>query len=300
MQEQGDIETILLQYSNRGMDRLAPYLPGDYCRKAAEEILALREGFDGNLLNGTKFDEKAFRETIFLATGFYVAGAAETDGPLGTFVLGKALGQLGFQPVIVTDYHCQGFFEPEGLMVEYVPLKAGEEALLQLWERFAPMLLISIERCGRNQDGDYANMRGISISEETAPIDWLFEEAARREVPTIGIGDGGNEIGMGALAGQIEKELSLIPCTIPADHLILATVSNWGAYGLAAYLERLSGNALLPPVEEIERFLGNIVEAGSVDGVTKQRTATVDGFPQGREQEIAGKLAMAAKQHPPA
>ena len=58
-----------------------------------------------------------------------------------------------------------------------------------------PALLISIERCGMSKDRKYYNMRKVEVSEHTAKIDHLF-----LEFPTsIGIGDGGNEIGMGNL-----------------------------------------------------------------------------------------------------
>ena len=65
----------------------------DYCREAASQILELEKG------------------TILLTTGFYVAGHAETDGPLGTLVMADALQKLGYHPVIVTDEFCRGFLK---------------------------------------------------------------------------------------------------------------------------------------------------------------------------------------------
>ena len=45
------------------------------------------------------------------------------------------------------------------------------------------------------------NMRGRDITAWTAPAHLLFESVAktRPDVRTIGIGDGGNELGMGSL-----------------------------------------------------------------------------------------------------
>lgn len=271
--ERGEIEGIALRYSGRGMERLTPFLPKEYCRKAAERIWTVRRG------------------TVLLATGFYVAGCAETDGPPGTLALARALQRMGFFPVVVTDRFCANFFEPEGIAVEYVPLDTREEDLNALWERRRPELLISVERCGRNGNGDYTNMRGVSIARETARLDPLFEEAARRRIPTVGIGDGGNEIGMGNLSGEIAKRLSIVPCVTRVEYLILATVSNWGAYALTACLQLLTGETLLPTFSETERFLSRIVACGSVDGVTKRREATVDGFPPEREKEILCALS---------
>ena len=46
-----------------------------------------------------------------LTTGFFVAGAAETDGPPGLMVVAKVLLGLGFRVVVVTDIYCEGLFE---------------------------------------------------------------------------------------------------------------------------------------------------------------------------------------------
>ena len=94
------IEDIILRHSQRGMDVLRPYMPKAFCEEAVEALLNLPHG------------------VIFLTTGFYVAGYAETDGPLGTEVLAQALKKLGYQPVIVTDALCKDYFEPMGLEVE--------------------------------------------------------------------------------------------------------------------------------------------------------------------------------------
>ena len=147
------IEDVVLRHSKRGMTVLRSYMSRDYCRQAARRILELEKG------------------TILLTTGFYVAGHAETDGPLGTVVLAKALEKQGFYPVIITDEFCRGFFEAADLEVCYVDVEDGAEKYEALLEKFAPTALISIERCGRNVKNDYANMRGVSIKEYTARTD---------------------------------------------------------------------------------------------------------------------------------
>lgn len=263
------IEEIALRHSSRGMTILQQYLQRDYCRRAAERLLELP------------------RDTILLTTGFYVAGAAETDGPPGTFCLASALKKLGFSPTIVTDRICQNLFEPERIAVAYVDAADGPSVYEDLLQRYQPKALISIERCGRNSQNDYANMRGVSIAGETASIDTLFELASGRDdILTVGIGDGGNEIGMGNLQDVIAKELSLTPCTVTVDELIVATTSNWGAYALTAWLEVLSGRELLPPYGEMAAYLKRIVSLGCVDGVTKKQEPTVDGFSPSVEEEI--------------
>src|SRR5881392_3831507 len=59
-----------------------------------------------------------------------------------------------------------------------------------------PTHLVSIERPGRTASGDYLSARGETVRPWNAPVDALFLMAPRR-VATVGVGDGGNEIGMG-------------------------------------------------------------------------------------------------------
>lgn len=272
------IEDIILKHSGRGMNILRQYLPQDYCMQAAKEILAWKNG------------------TIILTTGFYVGGYAETDGPAGTVFLAKALQSLGFQPVILTDKYCKGFFEEEGISVEYVPI--GEEApayIDDVVKKYRPAGLISIERCGRNKESKYANMRGVDISEWTANIDDLFQKE-KYPIPSIGVGDGGNEIGMGKLKEVISEKLSLEPCVVQTDHLVVASVSNWGAYGLIACLELLSERNLMPDYKEVLGYIRKTVEMGSVDGVRKENIAMVDGFELEVEQEIIESLSEAVRE----
>ncbi len=150
--------------------------------------------------------------------------------------------------------------------------------------------MISVERCGLNAEDDYANMRGISIREHNASTDTLFRLAAEYDIRTVGVGDGGNEIGMGNLSDVIQKELSLVPCVVKVDHLVIASVSNWGAYGLAAYLSILAGRHLMPSYAWAADYLKETVAIGSVDGITHERVTHVDGFDESVEQEILDAL----------
>ena len=268
----GAIEDIILRHSQRGMTKLRPCLKADYCRLAAEEIYSWKRG------------------VVFLTTGFYVAGYPETDGPTGTAVLASVLRDMGFSPVVVTEPENAELFTIRGF--EVVPAEVGVEAGFfqqMIFER-RPVGMISVERCGLNAENDYANMRGISIREHNAPTDELFRIAPEYGVPTIGVGDGGNEIGMGNVAKVIEEDLSLVPCVVKVDHLIIASVSNWGAYGLAAYLSILDGKHLMPSYAWAAEYMKETVEIGSVDGITHERVTHVDGFEESVEQEIIDAL----------
>jgi D-glutamate cyclase len=137
----------------------------------------------------------------------------------------------------------------------------------------------------RSDWNHYHTMRGHIITEKMFPAHLLFEPR-KRSFFTIGIGDGGNEIGMGKIPWEtIAKNIpngGLVACRVPTDYNIVCGVSNWGAYGLAAGVWHLRG---MPFDEELfsadrERELWEKVlkEAVLVDGVTGQRTLTVDGL----------------------
>ena len=260
-----DIENIIMSHSQRGMPILREHLPSKYCKESAEYILSWKKG------------------VIFITTGFYVAGHAETDGPPGALILCLILKKLGYIPVILTDKYCQNFFEKYDIKVIYMDIKLKNENKIDFVKRtieeYNPTGMISIERCGLNIQNNYANMRNISINEYTAEID-LFFMIYYNKIPTIGIGDGGNEIGMGNLEDIIKNNLNLIPCKIKVDKLIISSVSNWGGYGLAAYLCKMTNNQqFFETVEKtVKEYIKFIVSLGSVDGIFHKNEEKVDGY----------------------
>ena len=148
---------------------------------------------------------------------------------------------------------------------------------------------VAIERCGRSADGRPRNMRGVDVSPWTAPLDDLFLAGPWIR---LAVGDGGNEIGMGKLPRRPDRRApcrtaSEIACVTVCDHLVVAGVSNWGAYGLMAALAvlRADWSATIAKFLTAERDLAVtraiVDKAGAVDGVTAQSEATVDGFRAG-------------------
>lgn len=152
------------------------------------------------------------------------------------------------------------------------------------------------------------NMRGASLDDVTAPAHLLFEAAARAgAIKTIGIGDGGNEIGMGSLpwetlrAALAGEHAGRTICRIATDHLILSGVSNWGAYGLACTVAGLRGrDDLLAGWDGAaqRRLIEHLVqEAGAVDGVTGRREPTVDGIPLEDYSAIVDQIIRTAQRY---
>jgi D-glutamate cyclase len=233
---------------------------------------------------------------VGILTGFFVPRgtppAAETDGPAGAALLALAFSRIGAQCRLLTDDACRSACEAAllgaglvGVAVDAVTPDAPLEPLIEAWRTLGIDWMIAIERCGPSADGHPRNMRGEDLSPYTAPLDRVFTAGPWR---TIAIGDGGNEIGMGALpAGLVAREVPLgatIACVTPADFLVTAGVSHWGAYGLIAGLAVHQMNwrdklldCLDPTIDE--RVLETLVQRGpAVDGVTLRQALTIDGL----------------------
>ena len=271
------IEDIILTDDRRGITALRPFLPDRFCEAAARLI----PGQQGN---------------VFIVTGFFMlcAGLPETDGPPGALAMGRALDRLGFISYYVTDRFTAPLLEATAGDAERVitfPLADREQSeryALNLLEDYRPSVLIATERCGETADGRYLNISGHDISPYNARVDYLFHHHGR----TIGIGDGGNEIGMGSLANHIPacEGLPQNPCITATTRLVIASVSNWGAYGLLAALSGLTGLDLLPAWEEEAAVLERMVAFGAVDGIDGKRVCTVDGFSLEKNRRILERL----------
>jgi hypothetical protein len=114
----------------------------------------------------------------------------------------------------------------------------------------------------------------------------------------VGIGDGGNEIGMGRVWTRIARLDALrarIATVVPVDHLVVAGVSNWGGYGVVAALGRLTGLDLLHTPELERRLIQACVAAGACDGVTRRREPTVDSLAADTHAGVVDLLRLASR-----
>ncbi len=268
------IEARLVAANPRGMHSLHVALPPAYCLRAART------------LQGAK--------TVLIGTGFPVVGTFETDGPPGAIALYQALEAMGIEAHLA----CAGAlatalskrFRVEELRA--FDLSTGEREARERLERIAPDVVVSIERPGLADDGRYYNMRGEDISQRCAVFDYHLDFAT---CPTIAIGDGGNEIGMGRLRAEIDR-LDIRGAATGCDELIVADVSNWGAYALIALLERISDRPLLDVIDH-RGTLSYLSGLGSVDGVTRENTPTEDGLPLEAGQALLDDLRGLLQRH---
>jgi hypothetical protein len=115
---------------------------------------------------------------------------------------------------------------------------------------------------------------------------------------TIGVGDGGNEIGMGNVRARLRRLgplMARIAAVVETDHLVVAGVSNWGAYGIAAALGRETGRALLHAPEVERDLIEACVAAGAIDGLSRRREPTVDGLGLDVHTAFVRLLTLAAR-----
>ena len=213
--------------------------------------------------------------SLCVVTGFFIAHAdppcGETDGPLGALFLARALTPLGIRVALITDAFCKNALQvgletsglrDASLLGVLPPATQPWDVFLNLsWEHFRTRHrlshLIALERVGPshtsgNSDSFYS-MRGLDVSSHTCPAHRIFEQVKKTSgMRTIGIGDGGNEIGMGKIPHDVIARNvpngGLIACRVPTDHLIVCGVSNWGAYALAAGVALLRGETRPGPV----------------------------------------------------
>jgi hypothetical protein len=243
---------------------------------------------------------RSHEDAVDITTGFFIPTASppayETDGPLGAVFLLRAMSLVLQQVAVWSLPACAGAVlagvKSCSLSVQQIGT-VGEglhgQSVIQFggWPGYPSTHLLAIEAVGRATDGRYYSMRGRDITEYTPPVDDAYLRPDNSGgTTTIGIGDGGNEIGMGKIPHEtIVKNIpngDLIHCRVPTDHLIVAGVSNWGAYALAAGVFVLKGVTpppdLFDPDRELEILEVMVREGPLVDGVTGQQTATVDGL----------------------
>lgn len=250
------VEEIVLRHDSRGMTDIRQQMEGGYCLRAARLLLANKG-------------------TVIIGTGFPVAGTFESDGPIGAIALYRVLSHLSGTPVFVCAPPISRVLSRDFNTYE-IPIKAWTATRAIVRKALAtlkPNLIVSIERPGIAADKNYYNMRGENITAFAAKFDLFFEYG---QCPTLAFGDGGNEIGMGNVH-DVLSAMDITPSITPCDELVVATVSNWGVYGVIAMMSRLIGEDLLRLFDP-RTIMDDLLEQGCLDGITLRRTLGEDGF----------------------
>jgi D-glutamate cyclase len=262
------------------------------------------------------FDSVSEGDNVILATGaghrqFLPQG--ETDGPPGTVAIASVLAEgMKATPILVTELELvdnlaataaaaaglrvgdNNSAQTSQITCTVIAFPADDSAgavSAELLDTFQPAALVSTEKIGPNDVGVSHYASGIETTSERARVECLFDLAAVRGVPTIGIGDNGNEIGFGLIADAVRRhkkwgDVCQCPCgaglatRVATDALVVGSTSNWGAYAvaacLAAMLER--PDLIRDPASE-HHILEQCVAAGAFDGSNGLAVPSVDGTP---------------------
>ena len=252
-------------------------------------------------------------QRAMITTGFLVPPLfiQETDGPIGAISLARGFDQFsGANSVIVAEKEALPILRavgyasglnvvrPEDIkkakhaitLLEFpTEPERAEERAREIMEEYDPAIIISVEKAGANEAKIYHNMKGYDISEHVAKVESLLEEARKRGVPSIGIGDGGNEIGMGKIKEIVKKVVPYgakclcgcekgIAADFETDILVTANVSNWGAHAIIAALSLLTEKVLLHSPEIENKMLSEAAREGAIDAMSGYASGDCDGI----------------------
>ena len=231
-------------------------------RRGAAVMYDFYQNAKGNLFKAAQSIVQTPQPNIGIISGFYLVHGeppcCETDGPPGTAHLAAGFNRAGIPCRVLTDRPNVGAIraaiQGAGLGKDFpidvasvignggdggTPLDEIESA----WKSLNPPLthVISIERVGPSKDGIARNAHAVEMTPYNAPLEKLFQG---NPWVTIGIGDGGNELGMGNMPAEIiEKHVrngEQIACVVGCDYLLVCGVSNWGALAILAAMALLN------------------------------------------------------------
>jgi len=301
MEQIADAVTDLLTVDVGGRGVIGELSEAAHTYHGRSPILEAAERLSGSVSRG---------DTVFIVTGFLCPPTTtqETDGPVGAASLARAI-KLGLHahPILMAEQESLPMSKSAarslGLdvgdpadvrdgdwtcSVSALPTDEEDASTFaqEMIDAHDPAATIAIERAGANVNGEYYSMSATNITGESAKAERLFELSNGL---TIGIGDGGNEIGMGAIEETVREEVPHaemggaacgggIAAVSTTDIIVPVTVSNWGGHGISALLSVLLDETVLHEPELEKRALVQCGLAGGIDGPTGKTTGASDGL----------------------
>lgn len=255
-------------------------------------------------------------DLVFILTGFVLLPhkKAEMDGIVSSILLARALVKaFNAKPVIICPEDCilavKNLAYVAGLHlydsieeVKKYPIsmavipftKDSNEASEKADEIISfgiPSAVISIEHPGANEKGVYHNAIGLNVTDLEAKTDVLFNKLQRLGILTIAIGDLGNELGMGTIKEHIRRFIpyaSIEDCNCEchggitavtcADHIITATTSDWGCYGMIAAIAFLKKDMDILQTGDMEKEIIITASRSGMIDMYGWLTPAIDGF----------------------
>ena len=267
-------------------------------------------------------------DLVYILTGFVLipSRCAETDGIIGAMLLARALVKaFGAKPVLicpeenlpavrnmapVMGLHLYDSIDesrrfPFSLAAVAFTKDAGKAAAQaeEILSHGLPAALVSTEAAGANRLGVYHNSVGENITELEAKSEAVFDKVQAKGVPAISVGDLGNEMGLGALGGQLAEYIPYagpgrcrcgcgggLAARTRADIALTATVSNWGCDAVIAALAFLTKNIGVMQDAELERESVLTASRSGMVNMDGSLEPAVDGFNLRMNALIAGLM----------
>jgi D-glutamate cyclase len=249
--------------------------------------------------------------SVAIITGFFLADGeppnCETDGPPGAAMLAAGFASVGIPCRIATDQvnsrvvrATAAVADPAGqIPIDVISMREsggdGGTPLAEVeraWLASDPPIshVIAIERCGPSRDGPARNAHGDDMTSCNAPLERLFLAGSWT---TIGIGDLGNEIGMGSVPYDVVARSvphgDKLWCRVACDHPLVCGISNWAGAALLGAMTLLESRWTAAMLERMTPEFGHrLLEAAVVNGgaVASDRSGgpprphlSVDGLP---------------------
>lgn len=298
---------------NEKLNALWNILKQQLSDRNAQRLVFLYEQKFGNplskILNTMQMiNEKYEGKAAIITTGFPIMKtlSAETDGPLGSLILAMILNKIGYKIIFVSGEITLPLVKE---LSEIIPLRdirfykctSSDVACITLGEeitkKFSPQIAIAVESPAPNEKNVYHNMYGQDISTICGHFGALFKTFNSYDIFQVGIGDGGNEIGMGLLKDELKSiikygDVCQCPCkggiisNVATDHLIPAQTSNIGAYILAASLIIFFNLDIVLDISLIEQMLEKAMDLNAIDGILMKVSKSVDGIPFDRIKKV--------------
>ncbi len=192
------------------------------------------------------------------------------------------------------DRHLGAAFATAPLVQAEVPAWVAK-----IYDEMKPKMVISTERLGPGRNGVIHTATALPLQGpdkhcefDVVDISPVFTEATKRGIPTIGIGDHGNELGFETIRAAVEKSMpkgATLCTSVAADILLPCMMSNWGCYGIEAALAYLLKRPeLIHSAADEERNIRACLNAGGLEAMYCTMDFSVDG--------LDGEISMAVMQ----
>ena len=172
---------------------------------------------------------------------------------------------------------------------------AAERVAREFLGTVAPKALVAIEMPSIAANGLAHTAGGRAIVQEhLAKAHHFFTVAAELGILRVGLGDGGNEMGMGNMRAALAKITPVgerIAAATDSDVPVVGASSNWAAYAIGICIEALSGSTRVNRSIDLSSIIRRCADEGAIDGYSVRPEAKVDGTPLALNTAIIDLMA---------